>query len=104
MFKGTQQVGHGVMQIIFDEAHLLNIAIKPENQGCGLGLALLEYLMSSAHASNVRECFLEVRDSNTNALRLYERYGFNRIGYRHDYYPAIGGREDAVVMAYTIVD
>jgi ribosomal-protein-alanine N-acetyltransferase len=47
--------------------------------------------------------FLEVRDSNTAAFKLYERYGFNEIG-RRDYYPAVGGREDAVVMACTLVD
>ena len=41
MFEGEQQVGHGVVQIILDEAHLLNITVKPENQGRGLGLALL---------------------------------------------------------------
>jgi [ribosomal protein S18]-alanine N-acetyltransferase len=35
---------------------------------------------------------------------LYERYGFNEIGRRRDYYPAVGGREDAVVMACTLVD
>jgi [ribosomal protein S18]-alanine N-acetyltransferase len=39
MFEGEQQVGHGVVQIILDEAHLLNITVKPENQGRGLGLA-----------------------------------------------------------------
>ena len=37
MFEGEQQVGHGVVQIILDEAHLLNITVKPENQGRGLG-------------------------------------------------------------------
>ncbi len=46
----------------------------------------------------------EVRDSNTAAFKLYERYGFNEIGRRRDYYPAVGGREDAVVMACTLVD
>jgi ribosomal-protein-alanine N-acetyltransferase len=60
--------------------------------------------MSRAHAANARECFLEVRDSNTAAFRFYERYGFNEIGRRRDYYPAVGGREDAVVMACTLVD
>ncbi|MCG9958445.1 ribosomal-protein-alanine N-acetyltransferase, partial [Pseudomonas aeruginosa] len=51
-----------------------------------------------------RECFLEVRASNQAAYRLYERYGFNEIGRRRDYYPAVGGREDALVMACTLLD
>ena len=61
MFEGEQQVGHGVVQIILDEAHLLNITVKPESQGRGLGLKLLEHLMSIAYRHEARECFLEHR-------------------------------------------
>ncbi|WP_407315038.1 ribosomal protein S18-alanine N-acetyltransferase [Pseudomonas sp. nanlin1] len=104
MFEGAQQVGHGVINVIIDEAHLLNITIKPQSQGRGLGLLLLERLMKRAYEMNGRECFLEVRSSNTSAYRLYERYGFNEIGRRRDYYPSAGGREDALVMACTLFD
>ena len=104
MFEGSQQVGHGVIQIIIDEAHLLNITVKPESQGRGLGLRLLEHLMSRAYQLNGRECFLELRDSNRAAYRLYERFGFNEIGRRRDYYPVAGGREDAMVMACTLFE
>lgn len=103
MFEGQQLVGHGVINVIIDEAHLLNITVKPENQGRGLGLQLLEHLMERAMALNGRECFLEVRASNQSAYRLYERYGFNEVGRRRDYYPAAGGREDALVMACTLL-
>lgn len=104
MFEGSQQVGHGVVQVIIDEAHLLNITVKPESQGRGLGLRLLEHLMSRAYQLNARECFLELRDSNRSAYRLYERFGFNEIGRRRDYYPVAGGREDALVMACTLFE
>ncbi|MDX1370131.1 ribosomal protein S18-alanine N-acetyltransferase [Pseudomonas sp.] len=104
MFEGQQQVGHGVINVIIDEAHLLNITIKPEVQGRGFGLLLLERLMQRAMALKAGECFLEVRASNQSAYRLYERYGFNEIGRRRDYYPAVGGREDALVMACTLID
>jgi ribosomal-protein-alanine N-acetyltransferase len=104
MFEGNQQVGHGVINVIIDEAHLLNITVKPESQGRGLGLALLDKLMKRAYELNGRECFLELRASNQSAYRLYERYGFNEVGRRRDYYPAVGGREDALVMACTLVD
>lgn len=104
MFQGSQQVGHGVINVILDEAHLLNITAKPESQGRGLGLRLLDHLMRRAMELNARECFLEVRASNQTAYRLYERYGFNEIGRRRDYYPAVGGREDALVMACTLLD
>jgi len=104
MFEGEQQVGHGIVQMIGEEAHLLNITIKPESQGRGLGLCLLEYLMDQARAHQALECFLEVRASNGSAYRLYERYGFNEVGRRRDYYPAVGGREDALVMACTLME
>ncbi|MBA1275993.1 ribosomal protein S18-alanine N-acetyltransferase [Stutzerimonas azotifigens] len=104
MFEGQQQVGHGVINVILDEAHLLNITVKPQSQGRGLGLRLLEHLMLRARECEARECFLEVRASNLPAYRLYERYGFNEIGRRRGYYPAAGGREDALVMACTLLD
>lgn len=104
MFEGQQQVGHGVIQIIVGEAHLLNITVKPQSQGRGLGLRLLAHLMSEAQKLQASECFLEVRASNESAYRLYERYGFNEIGRRRDYYPAVGGREDALVMACTLLE
>ncbi|HYQ39011.1 MAG TPA: ribosomal protein S18-alanine N-acetyltransferase [Pseudomonas sp.] len=104
MFEGSQQVGHGVIQLIADEAHLLNIAVKPESQGRGLGLSLLAHLMQRARERGGNECFLEVRASNESAYRLYERFGFNEIGRRRDYYPAVGGREDALVMACPLFD
>ena len=60
--------------------------------------------MKEAYELGGRECFLEVRASNQSAYRLYERFGFNEVGRRRDYYPAVGGREDALVMACTLVD
>ena len=98
------QIGHGVIQLILDEAHLLNITVRPQSQGQGYGLQLLEHLMAEAGRQGGRECFLEVRASNQSAYRLYERYGFNEVGRRRDYYPAVGGREDALVMACTLLD
>jgi len=104
MFEGERQVGHAVLSVIIDEAHLLNITVAPHCQGRGLGLLLLERLMQRAIELKAGECFLEVRASNLAAYRLYERYGFNEIGRRRDYYPAPGGREDALVMACTLFD
>lgn len=104
MFEGQQQIGHGIIQLILEEAHLLNITVKPESQGRGLGLRLLEHLMDQARLGQATECFLEVRASNHAAYRLYERYGFNEVGRRRGYYPAVDGREDALIMACTLLD
>ncbi|HKM27976.1 MAG: ribosomal protein S18-alanine N-acetyltransferase [Gammaproteobacteria bacterium] len=102
MYVDGQHVGHGVISQVLDEAHLLNIAIAVEQQGRGLGLQLLEHLMQRAIERGCVECFLELRASNQSAYRLYERFGFNEIGRRRDYYPAPGGHEDALVMVCTL--
>lgn len=104
LFQGDQQVGHSVLSAAGDESHLLNITIKPENQGFGLGVALLEFIIDRAKQCKAEVTFLEVRASNEAAARLYERFGFNEIGRRRNYYPAAGGREDALVMAYSLID
>lgn len=104
MFEGERQVGHGIIQVVAGEASLLNITIDPARQKRGLGLCLLEHLMRQALEQGAQECFLEVRQSNQVAYRLYERYGFNEVGRRRDYYPADGGREDALVMACMLSD
>lgn len=104
MYVGDQQVGHGVLSAAGDESHLLNLTVKPESQCRGLGGKLLEQLMGQGKARGAETTFLEVRESNHPAIHLYERYGFNEIGRRRDYYPAVGGREDALVMACTLLD
>lgn len=102
MLVEGEHVGHGVISQVLDEAHLLNIAVAVEQQGRGLGLQLLEHLMQRATERGCVECFLELRASNQSAYRLYERFGFNEIGRRRDYYPAPGGHEDALVMVCTL--
>ena len=52
----------------------------------------------------VQRVFLEVRPSNPQAIVLYHSEGFNEIGRRPRYYPAMQGREDALVMAMELVD
>ena len=104
MFLGDQQVGHGVLSAAGDECHLLNLTVKPQSQSNGLGGKLLDHLMLQGGERGAETVFLEVRESNHPAIRLYERSGFNEIGRRRDYYPAVGGREDALVMAYTLIN
>lgn len=104
MYLGNQQVGHGVLSAAGDEAHLLNLTVKPESQSNGLGGKLLEHLLERARSRGAETVFLEVRESNHPAIRLYDRCGFNEIGRRRDYYPAVGGREDALVMACLLLD
>lgn len=89
---------YSVMMIALDEAHLLNISVARDAQRTGLGWQTLEWMAEVARGHGGRTMLLEVRPSNEPALHLYRRYGFERIGVRRGYYPAAGGREDAVVM------
>lgn len=91
--------GYGIVQIILDEGHLLNITIDPRLHGRGLGRELLLHLMAYGR-EHTDTLFLEVRPSNHRAIALYQTAGFNEIGLRRNYYPARnGGREDALLMA-----
>lgn len=90
---------YGVMSAAAGEAHILNLCVRPELQGRGLSRHVLGHLLDLAHDLGVQTVFLEVRPSNTHAVRLYASAGFCEIGLRIGYYPAARGREDAMVMA-----
>ena len=93
-------VGYGVMSVVIDESHILNLCIHPDWQGKGLGRKLAERLLKLARQHGAETAFLEVRESNGPALALYGKLGFVEIGRRRDYYPAVGEqREDALVMS-----
>lgn len=91
-------IGYGVMSTGAGEAHVLNVCIAEAYRGKGLGGQMLEHLLEFAGSLGVGEVFLEVRPSNTAAIRLYQSLGFTQIGIRRGYYQAVGGREDAVVL------
>jgi len=95
-------VGYAIMSSGASEGHLLNICVKHSHQGQGVGKMMLHTMIQVAKEKNVHTLFLEVRPSNRIALDLYLKTGFNEIGERKNYYPAKGGREDAVILALTI--
>ncbi|GAB6067649.1 ribosomal protein S18-alanine N-acetyltransferase [Methylothermus subterraneus] len=97
---GDEVVAYGILSLGAGEAHVMNICVAPRWQGQGYGRRMLEHLMQAARQHHADMMLLEVRPSNTVAIRLYHQLGFNEIGCRKDYYPAAGGRrEDALVMA-----
>jgi ribosomal-protein-alanine N-acetyltransferase len=92
-------LGYAIVMWLPGEVHLLNLSVDAPMQGRGLGAQMIDLLMADAAARGARSMLLEVRPSNTTALRLYERKGFHRVGLRRRYYPAHQGtREDAIVM------
>lgn len=94
----NEVIGYGVMSVGAGEAHILNLCIDAHFRCRGVWRRMLEYLVDRARAAGMSEAFLEVRPSNTAAIRLYQSMGFEQVGIRRGYYQAIGGREDASVL------
>jgi len=93
-------LGYGIMSHVKGEAHILNLCVRPEFHGRGIGRALLSHLLEAGRERRVQAYFLEVRPTNQPAVHLYRSLGFNEVGMRKDYYPARGNaREDALVLA-----
>jgi len=91
-------IGHGIVSTGAGEAHILNVCVRPEFRCRGIGRQLLRYLLDRSRALGMAEAFLEVRPSNTSAIRLYQSLGFEQVGVRRGYYQATNGREDATVL------
>ena len=96
-------ISYGVMTIAVGECHILNICVCPDDQGNGFGKMMLDHLLEVAQRHNADMAFLEVRPSNDVAKQLYQKNGFDEVGMRRNYYPAHCGREDAVIMARSLV-
>ena len=95
-------IGYTVISIADRESHILNLCVRPESQRQGVGKLLLDGIMETAKRFNASQVLLEVRPTNTAALNLYQSYGFNQVGRRHNYYPAKKGREDALILAKSL--
>ena len=93
-----QVMAYGVMSFGAGEAHILNLCVGQAYRCRGVGKRLLMVLVERAGAAGMNEAFLEVRPSNTAAIRLYQSMGFEQAGMRRGYYQAAGGREDAAVL------
>jgi len=103
LIEDGRVLGYFLMSVAAGEAHVLNVCVAPEAHGCGHGRRMLRALLSIARGRGAERVFLEVRPSNPGAIALYHSEGFNEIGRRPRYYPARGGREDALVMAIELL-
>jgi ribosomal-protein-alanine N-acetyltransferase len=97
-----QVIGYGVMSVGAGEAHVLNLCVAEAFRCRGAGRKVLLCLLERAHAAGMAEAFLEVRPSNTTAIRLYQSIGFQQVGTRRGYYQAPNGREDAAVLKLSL--
>lgn len=92
--------GYIIFAINSMECEILNLVIAQDYRRKGFAENLLKEVIkeSKNKAENV---FLEVRQSNTAALNLYLKLGFNELDIRKNYYPSKNGREDAIILAKT---
>ncbi|ROO91260.1 ribosomal-protein-alanine N-acetyltransferase [Actinocorallia herbida] len=89
-------VGYAGLAAVGGDGDVQTIGVSAASQGRGLGAALLTELLAEAVRRGCRRVFLEVRADNEPAQRLYERFGFVRIGVRKRYYQPSG--VDAIMM------
>ncbi len=81
---------------LYDELHIMQIAVHPQVQGRGHGAALLAHAILAAEQRRCQSLILEVRRTNLPAVHLYARQGFRQVGVRRSYYR--DNQEDALVM------
>jgi ribosomal-protein-alanine N-acetyltransferase len=89
-------IGFCAFWLVFDEIHINNVALRPQFRGRGIGTALMRHVLDEARSLGAKRATLEVRASNTGAIRLYERLGFYIAATRRNYYthPV----EDALIL------
>ncbi|SDN22884.1 ribosomal-protein-alanine N-acetyltransferase [Desulfonauticus submarinus] len=83
------------------EGEIWNLAVLPNWRRQGVGSYLLSKSLDFFNDKDVKEVFLEVRESNIPALQLYLKFGFKKIGIRKNYYPDT--KEDAIVMKKVLI-
>lgn len=88
--------GFAGLWLMVDEAHVVTVAVLPEERRRGLGRLLVHGLVDLAIEHGMSVATLEVRESNEAARALYREYGFYEVGERKRYYS--DNRENAVIM------
>ncbi len=92
---GERIIGYAGAFLLAPDSDVQTIAVSPRDQGRGVGAVLLTWLIEQAVARDCRQMLLEVRSDNVPAIAMYERFGFERISVRRDYYER---GIDAVIM------
>lgn len=102
VFYNNILAGYIIAKINLDETHILNLTVSIEHRRMGLGSSLMDMVLNDARIQESKSVILEVRESNTSARRLYEKYKFKLIGKRKNYYESSLGREDALVFSLNL--
>ena len=95
-------IGYAVLSLSKFDAQILNLCVDKEFRCLGYAEKLLNFLISEVRELKINEMFLEVRPSNSEAVSLYLKKGFEKIGSRKNYYRSEDGREDADIYLLNI--
>lgn len=93
--RNDEIVGFAGIWKAIDDMHITNIVTKISKRHLGIASMLLEKLIEVSKAEKVNSLTLEVNESNTYAIKLYEKYNFKKIGLRKNYYAQ---NENAIIM------
>jgi len=93
-------IGYAIAITVMDEAEILNLAVRRSSRGTGLGGSLLDSALEEAISRGAEQIFLEVRESNDPARRLYASRGFTEVSRRRGYYRS--PVEDALVLRLAV--
>lgn len=88
----------GILTII-DEANIMNIVTKKDKRNLGIGSLLLQHLINISKQKKLKSITLEVNEHNINAIKLYEKFNFDKIGVRKKYY---NNTDSAIIMTLYI--
>lgn len=94
-------IGYAGQRFVADEAHITTVSVHDDFRNHGVGTQLLKALLVEARSRQAGWVTLEVRQSNSGAQRLYERFGFKIVGRRVHYYAH--PREDALIMTLNTI-
>lgn len=94
-------VGYCIIYYVMDEAEIARIAVDEKVRRQGVGRGLLDFVCECCKVKHVQRLLLDVRESNENARRFYEQYGFAVDGIRKNFYDQ--PKENAVLMSKSIL-
>ena len=89
-------LGYAGLLVVADEGYITNVAVFPEYRRCGIAAQILEVYLNFARANDLAFLTLEVRPTNEAAIALYQRFGFEEVGRRRNYYDL--PKEDALIL------
>jgi ribosomal-protein-alanine N-acetyltransferase len=100
--RGGAPLAYCAFQVVVDELHILDLAVRPERRRLGWGRRLLALVLELGARRGARLALLEVRRSNWGAAAHYRGAGFEVSGTRRDYYAQ--PREDALLLRLDRLD